>query len=145
VTLLGHDFDAWWVGCVLSVEECRRLVGGHNSTTLQVALGLVGALVWILKNPNKGLCLPDEVDHEDVMNFAYPYLDKWVSEVRGTNLCLTWFKLIGFIKAVDFNPLKIDDQAKYVEFGRFRPAFADRYQFKNLLIKQDVYSEPPQN
>jgi len=37
----------------------------------------------------------------------------------------------------------MDEQTKYIEFGRNKPTAEHKYQFTTLLIKQDVYSEPP--
>ena len=37
VLLMGHDFQSWWCGTILDIDEARRLVPGQNATTLQVA------------------------------------------------------------------------------------------------------------
>ncbi|OJF09342.1 saccharopine dehydrogenase NADP-binding domain-containing protein [Couchioplanes caeruleus] len=74
VLLLGHDLNGWWVGSQLDIHETRRLVPGQNATTLQVAASVLGAVYWIVRNPRRGLCVPDELDHEHVLAVANPYL-----------------------------------------------------------------------
>lgn len=74
VLLLGHDLTGWWVGSQLDIEEARRLVPHQNATTLQVAASVLGALCWMLRHPNEGLCVPDDLDHREVLSVADLYL-----------------------------------------------------------------------
>jgi homospermidine synthase len=74
VLLLGHDLNGWWVGSQLDIDEARELVPHQNATTLQVAASVLGAVYWIVANPNEGLCVPDDLDHEQVLAVANPYL-----------------------------------------------------------------------
>ncbi len=78
--LMGHDFGAWWVGSLLDIEETRRLVGGQNPTTLQVACSVLGCVFWMIRNPNEGFCLPDDLPHDQILEIAMPYLGPFVSE-----------------------------------------------------------------
>jgi homospermidine synthase len=73
--LLGGDHLGWWTGSQLGIHECRKLVGpGQNATTLQVAASMLGALGWMLEHPRRGLCLPEDLDHQAVLRRARPYL-----------------------------------------------------------------------
>ena len=74
VLLLGHDLNGWWVGSQLDIHEARELVPHQNATTLQVAASILGAVFWMIENPNRGLCVPDDLDHERVLAIADPYL-----------------------------------------------------------------------
>ncbi len=74
VLLLGHDFGGWWTGSLLSIDEARAIVPGQNSTTVQVAGSIMGAVTWMIENPNAGLRVPDELPWEDVLRVATPYL-----------------------------------------------------------------------
>jgi homospermidine synthase len=76
VLLLGHDLNGWWVGSQLDIDESRSLVPHQNATTLQVAASVLGAVFWIVNNPAKGLCVPDDLDHDAVLAVANPYLGK---------------------------------------------------------------------
>jgi homospermidine synthase len=77
--LMGHPYGAWWTGSILSIEEARRLAPGENATTIQVALGVTGAVMWMIENPRKGFCLPDDLPHEYILNIAKPYLGEFYS------------------------------------------------------------------
>jgi len=78
--IMGHKYNSWWTGSILSIEESRKLVSHQNATTMQVAIGVVSAVMWIIDNPNKGVCLPDDLPHDHILNISKPYLGKFVSE-----------------------------------------------------------------
>jgi homospermidine synthase len=79
VLLMGHDFKSWWCGTILDIDETRRLVPGQNATTLQVAASVLAAVLWMIRNPRRGVVLPDYIPHEEILNVARPYLGKVVS------------------------------------------------------------------
>ena len=74
VLLLGHDLNGWWTGSQLDIKEARALVPHQNATTLQVAASVLGAVAWMVRNPNRGFCVPDDLDHDQVLEVAGPYL-----------------------------------------------------------------------
>jgi homospermidine synthase len=78
--LMGHPYGSWWTGSVLSIEESKRLAPGQNATTIQTALGVIAAVMWMIKNPKEGFCLPDDLPHAFVLQIAKPYLGEFVSE-----------------------------------------------------------------
>jgi len=78
--IMGHKYNSWWTGSILDIKEARKLLPGQNATTIQVALGVISAADWAIKNPNKGLCLPDDLPHDYVLDIAMPYLGKFISE-----------------------------------------------------------------
>src|SRR3989338_5182379 len=78
--IMGHKYNSWWTGSVLSIEESRRLVPHQNATTMQVAIGVVSAVMWMIENPNRGMLLPDDLPHDYILNIAKPYLGKFVSK-----------------------------------------------------------------
>ncbi len=78
--LMGHDYKSWWIGSLLDINETRRLVPGQNPTTLQVASSLLGALFWMIRHPDQGVNLPDDLPHEDILNVAMPYLGPFMSQ-----------------------------------------------------------------
>ncbi len=80
VLLMGHDLKSWWTGTVLGIDEARKLVPGQNATTLQVAASVVGAVLWMLRNPRQGVRLPDELPWTEILDFARPYLGRVVSK-----------------------------------------------------------------
>ncbi len=78
--LMGHKYKAWWTGSILSIEESRRLVPHQNATTMQVAIGVVSAIMWMIENPNQGFCLPDDLPYDYILKIAKPYLGKFISQ-----------------------------------------------------------------
>jgi homospermidine synthase len=74
VLLMGHGLTTWWTGSQLDIHESRRLVQGQNATTLQVAAAVLGGLVYMVKNPQRGILVPDELPHHEILDVAGPYL-----------------------------------------------------------------------
>jgi homospermidine synthase len=113
--IMGHPYNSWWVGSDLSIEESRRLVPHQNATTMQVAISVVAATLWMVENPERGVVVPDDLPHEYVLKIAKPYLGKWIS------------------KSSDWTPLKHYTNAFQ---GHNNPQIdaSDPWQFKNFLI-----------
>jgi homospermidine synthase len=113
--IMGHPYNAWWIGSDLSIEESRRLVPHQNATTMQVAVSVVAAAIWMIENPERGVVVPDDLPHDQVLKIAKPYLGKWIS------------------RASDWTPLKHYTNAFQ---GHNNPAvdLDDPWQFKNFLI-----------
>ncbi len=74
VLLMGNPRGAYWYGSRLSIEQARRLAPYNTATTLQVVAGILGGMVWALRNPDAGLVEPDDLDFEAVLEVARPYL-----------------------------------------------------------------------
>jgi homospermidine synthase len=111
--LMGHDYKSWWIGSLLDINETRNLVPGQNATTLQVAASLLGAIMWMIENPNQGVNLPDHLPWRYVMKYAKPYLGPM------------------FNQAVDWTPLK-----NWIPAGRFgerKPTEDDTWQFTTFM------------
>jgi homospermidine synthase len=113
--LMGHAYNSWWTGSDLSIEESRRLVPHQNATTMQVAVSVVAAALWMLENPARGVCVPDDLPHDFVLGFSKPYLGRFLSVPS------------------DWTPLK--DRANYFQgFNREDLDTNDPWQFKNFLV-----------
>ena len=115
VLLLGHALNGWWTGSQLSIHEARRLVPHQNATTLQVAASIFGALIWMLRNPQRGLNVPDDLPHREVLEMASPYLGTCPSV------------------QTDWSPLQ-NRFDPFERFGRPRPAPEDVWQFQTFLV-----------
>ena len=113
--IMGHAYNSWWVGSDLSIEESRRLVPHQNATTMQVAISVVAATLWMIQNPDRGVVVPDDLPHEFVLKIARPYLGKWIS------------------RSSDWTPLKHYTNAFQ---GHNNPQIdpGDPWQFKNFLV-----------
>ncbi|MCC6532673.1 MAG: homospermidine synthase [Burkholderiales bacterium] len=78
VLLMGHKRGAYWYGSQLGIEAARTLAPYNNATTLQVAAGVLGAIVWACENPRAGVVDPDDMDFRRVLEVARPYLGNMV-------------------------------------------------------------------
>jgi homospermidine synthase len=78
VLLAGHAKNAYWFGSQLTIEEARRHVEFANATTLQVVAGALAATVWAIRHPRSGLVEPDQMDHEECLSIATPYLGRLI-------------------------------------------------------------------
>jgi homospermidine synthase len=74
VLLMGHKLTGWWTGSQLDIHEARRHVPGQNATTLQVAAAVLGGVIFMIGNPCKGILVPDELPHKEILDVAGPYL-----------------------------------------------------------------------
>jgi homospermidine synthase len=77
--IMGHAYSSWWTGSELSIEEARRLVPHQNATTLQVAISVVAAAMWMIENPAEGLLVPDDLPHDRILRIADPWLGRSLS------------------------------------------------------------------
>jgi len=113
--LMGHPYGAWWCGSDMSIEESRRLVPHQNATTIQVAISVVAACMYMIENPEKGVLLPDDLPHEFVLGIAKPWLGTFISTPS------------------DWTPLKHYQNA-FPGYNDPKLDYDDPWQFKNFLI-----------
>ncbi len=76
VLLAGHAKNAYWFGSQLSIQDARRHLEFANATTLQVVAGALAAATWAIRHPRSGLVEPDQMNHEECLAVAAPYLGK---------------------------------------------------------------------
>lgn len=112
VLLMGNAKGVYWYGSRLSIEQARELAPHNNATSLQVVAGILGGMVWALRNPDSGLVEPDELDYKTVLEIARPYLGEVVG-VYG-----------------DWTPL----QGRSALFAEDADA-GDPWQFRNFRVK----------
>jgi homospermidine synthase len=112
--LMGHKYNSWWTGSILGIEEARKLVPGQNATTIQVAIGMVAAIMWMIENPKMGVRIPDQLPYDYILNIAKPYLGKFVS------------------KPSDWTPVK--NREIYFKENPESVFDKDPWQFKNFLL-----------
>jgi homospermidine synthase len=113
--VMGHAYNSWWCGTDLSIEESRRLVPHQNATTMQVAISVVAAVMWMIENPTRGICVPDDLPHDYILEISKPYLGKFISTPAD------WTPLAGYVNFFEgYAPASIDT--------------SDPWQFKNFLV-----------
>jgi len=74
VLLMGHPYRAWWTGSLLSIDEARTVLPHQSATTMQVAGSIVGAVAWMIRNPEEGVRVPDDLPWREVLGVAQRYL-----------------------------------------------------------------------
>ena len=72
VLLIGDKF-AFWHGSQMSIDDARRLVPGESATSLQVAGSMLGAIVWMIKNPRMGYTEPEAIPFEEILAVGDQY------------------------------------------------------------------------
>lgn len=93
VLLMGPKIGAYWYGSQLSIDQARKMIPGESATSLQVGASLLGAMVWVFKNPEEGYCEPEMLPHNEVLDIAKQYLgpvvgvrSKWTPLQHRTSL-----------------------------------------------------------
>ena len=119
VLLMGHDFKAWWVGSLLDIRTARKMAPHQQATTLQVAASCVAAAKWMIRNPRRGYNLPDDIDHEFILDVCMPYIKPVVSQ------------------PVDWTPLK-NLNRKFTHFDARKFKEDDVWQFVNFMTDRDI-------
>jgi homospermidine synthase len=111
VLLMGHEKGAFWYGSQLTVQQARELAPYNSATSLQVAAGVLGGMVWAIEHPAAGIVEADELDYRRVLEVAKPYLGPVVGAYT------------------DWTPL----ENRGVLFPEDVDA-SDPWQFKNILV-----------
>ena len=76
--LMGAKKGVYWYGSRLTIEQARKLAPHNSATSLQVVAGVLAGMVWAIRNPDAGVVEPDELDHEEILEIANPYLGEVV-------------------------------------------------------------------
>lgn len=76
VLLMGHPYKSWWTGSLLSIHDARKLAPGQSATTLQVGASILGAVSWMVRNPQEGIKVPDDLPWREVLAVADEFLGK---------------------------------------------------------------------
>ena len=112
--LMGHDFKSWWIGSVLDIHQARNLVPNQSATTVQVAISIAAAVQYLMNHPEEGVCLPDDLDHREILAMAKPYLGTFISQ------------------PVDWSPLHI--KKTYIDYTDNIVTPEDEWQFTSFLV-----------
>lgn len=113
--VMGHAYNSWWCGTDLSIQKARELLPHQNATTMQVAISVVAAIMWMIDNPQEGVRVPDELPHDYILDIAKPYLGKFIST------------------SSDWTPLKHYTNV-FADYASADIDATDPWQFKNFLV-----------
>ena len=114
VLLMGHPYKAWWTGSLLSIHDSRKLIPNQSATTVQVASAVFAAVAWAVKNPDRGLLVPDDLPWREVLAYAEKY----------------WGGI--YSAPADWTP--IDNRRDFFEGWNGKEYDSDPWQFSNFLI-----------
>jgi homospermidine synthase len=114
--IMDHRYRTWWTGSVLSIKDARKNVPHSNATAVQVASGMLAAILWILRNPRNGLCFPEDLPHDAILRSARPYLGRIASKP------LNWSPLDRF-------------RLHFYDRPDVRPDWGDPWQFRNFIFR----------
>ena len=114
VLLMGHPYKAWWTGSLLSIHDSRKLIPNQSATTVQVASAVFAAVAWAVKNPKRGLLVPDDLPWREVLAYAEKY----------------WGGI--YSAPADWTP--IDNRKDFFEGWNGKEYDSDPWQFSNFLI-----------
>lgn len=111
--IMGHRYKSWWTGSRLSIDEARRQVKGVNSTAMQVSAGLISGILWMLENPRRGLCFPEDLPHDEILRLAAPYMGRLIS------IPVDWTPLDNFHLHFGDRPLSQPDRIDPWQYRNF--------------------------
>ena len=114
--IMGHRYQSWWTGSVLGINAARKQVPHVNATAVQVAAGVLTAVLWTIRNPRRGVCFPEELPHEEILRDGRRYLGRLVSQPS------------------DWTPLQ-RHRVYFSENPEAQPDHADPWQFSNFLFR----------
>ncbi|HEY8942483.1 MAG TPA: saccharopine dehydrogenase C-terminal domain-containing protein [Cellvibrio sp.] len=109
VLLMGNDKGAYWFGSRLGIRQARELAPYNTATSLQVVAGVFSGVIWALRNPDRGIVEPDDLDHHTILEMATPYL----GEVVG--IYSNWTPLANRSNLFS-EPLATDDPWQFINF-----------------------------
>ncbi len=64
----------WWSGSILKTTDTQ-----YSATVIQVAAGILAGLKFMFENPNAGILFPEDLDHEQLLSDARPFLGELFS------------------------------------------------------------------
>ncbi len=111
--IMGHRYKSWWTGSRLPIEEARSKVKNVNATAVQVSAGLISAILWMIGNPRRGLCFPEDLPHREILRHAAPYLGKLISRP------VDWTPLDNFHLHFGDRPLSQPDRSDPWQYRNF--------------------------
>ncbi|MBI5243483.1 MAG: hypothetical protein HY922_07335 [Elusimicrobia bacterium] len=80
---------------------------------MQVGIGAVSAILWMMENPQEGVCMPDDLPYEFILKIARPYLGRLIS------MPSDWTPLKNYQIFFKENPNLILDRKNVWSFNNF--------------------------
>ncbi|MCY0387398.1 saccharopine dehydrogenase NADP-binding domain-containing protein [Robbsia sp. Bb-Pol-6] len=74
ILIMSDSGKGIWYGSILNIEDAVSIVPFNTATTLQVAAGVYGGMMWAIGHPCEGIVEAEDMQHEEVLAVAKPYL-----------------------------------------------------------------------
>lgn len=74
IVVEGRNFQTRYFG-----NKLEAPIEGETPTILQVSASAMAAFRYMLDHPNQGFLFPEELDDEEILNYALPYMEEYVS------------------------------------------------------------------
>ncbi len=85
VLIMGDRFKPRWVGNCLTLEHINKYFPGQTPTILQVAVPAVAAVSYMIRHPQIGICYPDELPYQPLLEVIEKYAGPTVSVIADIN------------------------------------------------------------
>lgn len=72
---IGTLPTSYWAGTILDIRECKKLgIRYAGPTVVQVAISLIAAIEWMISNPRKGICFPEQLPYDRILERCEKFL-----------------------------------------------------------------------
>jgi homospermidine synthase len=72
----------YWIGSIIDNTFALSISPEINATCIQVAISVLATMMWMIKNPHKGIIEPEVLDTDEILDFCIPWLgDIFYSQV----------------------------------------------------------------
>jgi homospermidine synthase len=69
--------EVFWTGTVVDNVFAKKVSPEVNATGIQVAISVLAAVKWMLKNKTEGIIEPEHLDTDFILEYCKPYLGKF--------------------------------------------------------------------
>lgn len=74
ILIMTESGKSIWYGSVLDIQDAVSIMPFNTATTLQVAAGVYGGMVWAIDHPQQGVVEAEDMHHEAVLAAVRPFL-----------------------------------------------------------------------
>jgi homospermidine synthase len=87
LTFFLSDNSVYWIGSLLGIDEARQIYENKfdsfiNATIVQVMIGYLSALIYLLelieKGEKLGLLHPDDLPYQKIIDYCLPFLGEFI-------------------------------------------------------------------
>lgn len=72
----GKNGKKYWMGSIVDNDSAKKISGEITGTCIQVGIGVLSCMEWMINNPYQGIIEPEDVN----TNFVLSYSKKWLGK-----------------------------------------------------------------